>query len=253
MTDTLHETQDAAQKAAAYAGLARNYLNNGEVWMAVHAQVAADLFAAKAVCGFDPSTVMNEDGTIPFADFVASAPRKTVSGRADSHGVVTFIREGIETLIPSELISAWQSVLADVSGFAGKKLGSDLLASALVSARLGDLTSEDFVIVRFEEAAELYAQAAAAEAAGDLQGSIRLRHQGDLATFEGWLVQRSVDVADHALIQTTLRWDLAMTAIDQIGELPEDPQAASRVIRSRMAWALGPKDAEEFASLFVTN
>lgn len=242
---------EAEQKSAAYAGLARNYLNNGETWMAVHAQVASDLFAAKTACGVDPSLIVDEDGTAPFSAYLAAAPKDVFSATADALKVVQHVREGIESLLTVGTVDAWKDACADVAGFEGKTLGSDLLASAFVSARLGSLNPEEFVVARFEEAAELYSEASEAELAGDPHASIKIRHQADLAMLEGWLVQRSLDVQDHALIQTTLRWDLAMTAIDSLGELPEEPKAASLVIRSRMAWALGPEDAKKFSDLFV--
>jgi hypothetical protein len=242
---------EAEQKSTAYAGLARHYLNNGETWMAVHAQVASDLFAAKTACGVDPSLIVDEDGSAPFAAFLASSPTTIFASTADSFNAVEHIRKGIESLLPEEAIEAWESRRSDISGFQAKVLGTDLLASAFVSARLGDLEPEDFVIARFEEAAELYADASEAELSGDLHSSIKARHQGDLAMLEGWLVQRSLDVNDAALIQTTLRWDLAMNAIDSLEELPEEPQAAARIIRSRMAWALGPEDAKKFSELFI--
>jgi hypothetical protein len=242
---------EAEQKSTAYAGLARHYLNNGETWMAVHAQVASDLFAAKTACGVDPSLVVDEDGSAPFAAFLASAPKSIFSSKSDSSKAIEYIREGIEILLPKESIAAWESARADVSGFEGKDLGTDLLASAFVSARLGSLSPEDFIVARFEEAAEFYADASEAEHAGDLHSSIKARHQGDLAMLEGWLVQRSLEVNDAALIQTTLRWDLALNAIESLGELPEEPEAAARVIRSRMAWALGPDDAKKFSQLFI--
>lgn len=251
MNEMTHMGFEAEQKSTAYAGLARNYLNNGETWMAVHAQVASDLFAAKTACGVDPSLIVEEDGSAPFAAFLASAPNSIFSSTSDSSKAIEYIREGIESLLPKDALGAWQSNRSDVSGFQGKVLGTDLLASAFVSARLGSLSPADFVIARFEEAAEFYADASEAELAGDPHSSIKARHQGDLAMLEGWLVQRSLDVNDAALIQTTLRWDLAMNAIENLGELPEEPQAAARVIRSRMAWALGPDDAKKFSELFI--
>lgn len=253
MNEMTQERKDAAQKAAAYAGLARNYLNNGETWMAVHAQVASDLFAAKAVCGFDPSLLVDDNGASPFAEYLSAAPKSVFSAKADSHAVIEYIRAGVEELVPEAHLTGWRSTLAPIDGFANRLLGSDLLASAFVSARLGDLAPDAFVIARFEEAAEFYALASEAELAEDFYSAIKARHKGDLATFEAWLVQRSIDVNDTALIQTTLRWDLAMHAIESLGELPEDPQVAARTIRSRMAWALGPEDARKFAALFVAS
>lgn len=251
MNEMNHERQDAAQKAAAYAGLARNYLNNGETWMAVHAQTAADLFAAKAVWGFDPSLIVEEDGESPFSFHLASAPKGAFAATADAASVVEYIRSGIEAVLPEEHHTGWRSILGSLDGFVGKPLGSDLLATAFVSARLGDLTAEAFIVARLEEAAECYARAVEAELSDDPHSAIKARHSGDLATFEAWLVQRSMEVNDTALIQTTLRWDLAMSAIEHLGDLPEDPRAAARVIRSRMAWALGPEDAQQFATMFI--
>lgn len=242
---------EAAQKSTAYAGLARNYLNNGETWMAVHAQVASDLFAAKTACGVDPSLIIEEDGNAPFAEYLAAAPSSVFAATADALSVIEYVRSGIMSLLPETDVEAWESACVDISGFADRVLGSDLLASAFVSARLGSLAPSEFVIARFEEAAELYSEASEAELSGDVRSAIKSRHQGDLAMLEGWLVQRSLDVNDNALIQTTLRWDLAMTAIDGLGEIPEEPQAAARVIRSRMAWALGPEDAKKFSELFI--
>lgn len=251
MDDMTRMGLEAAQKSTAYAGLARNYLNNGETWMAVHAQAASDLFAAKTVCGVDPSLVIEDDGKAPFAEYLAAAPDSVFAATADAFNVIEYVRQGIRSILPSTDVEAWESVCSDVSGFLGKVLGSDLLASAFVSARLGSLAPDEFVVARFEEAAEFYSDASEAELSGDLHSAIKSRHQGDLAMLEGWLVQRSLDVNDSALIQTTLRWDLAMTAIDSLGELPEEPQSAARVIRSRMAWALGPEDAKKFSELFI--
>lgn len=251
MTDVTREGLDAAQKAVAYSGLARNYLNNGETWMAVHSQVAADLSAAKSVCGFDPSLLLNEDGVSLFSTYLAAAPAKQFAAKANALNVVEYIREGILTLIPATLEESWTASLSDLSGFADRVLGNDLLASAFVTARLGDLSPEAFVVSRFEEAADFFAQSVDAEISGDMELAVKAHHQGDLAMYEGWLVQRSIDVNDRALIQTTLRWDLAMAAIDALGVLPEDPQSISWLVRSRMAWALGTEDAKRFAEVFV--
>lgn len=242
---------EAAQKSTAYAGLARNYLNNGETWMAVHAQVASDLFAAKTACGIDPSLIIDENGSAPFSEYLTTAPESVFSSTANALNVIDYVREGIRSLLPEDAVTLWESKCSDVSSFTDKVLGSDLLASAFVSARLGSLSPNEFIVARFEEAAEFYANASEAELSGDTHSAIKSRHRGDMAMLEGWLVQRSLDVSDDALIQTTLRWDLAMSAIDGLGELPEEPQAAARVIRSRMAWALGPEDAKKFAELFI--
>lgn len=241
---------DAEQKELAYRGLAHHYLSLGDAWLAVHAQALSDVYAATRVSGANPADILNDkSGASALAEAVGS--NRALKKAKSPLDAIVAIRGVIDGALTEMESSVWRTQLEGLGPFDHFTGPFDTVqAIALRDARLGGLTAEEFIANRRGAAGESYRMAAQHRADGNHWGAIVATYEGDLATFEGWLVERSVEVGDHLLIQTEFKWTLAVAALEKVGELPNDDGAASALVRSRLAWAAGPQDAHTLISLF---
>jgi hypothetical protein len=242
MTDTA--LIDATQKELAYRGLGSQYVEQGNAWLALHAFASADLHAALRVLasnGYDAAPFLQatseafpsianrfEDGMNPFQALVTSRTRMLLC-------------------LPEELRGEWHHSLGMADIFEGQDILSLDRLNDMVRDHLDGRTVEEFIDWAYTESYRLAAAAARKRAAGDEWGAVVDSYAADLAAFEAWLFERSLSIGDTTFSQAEMRWALAVAALENISALPEDATDASFLVRSRLAWALGPVDAEAFA------
>lgn len=247
MNDLLFR-QDAEHKERAYQGLARHYLSSGESWLALHAQLIADLAAANAVSGYNVSQNRTPDGANTLATLLGSASTTSLGESVNPKNAVDRARKEIEKVVDTRVLRAWENRLSDPSAYEFASDATPTAARVLRETRLGGQSPEEFVTSRRTAAEANYQYAVQCYDAGDEWGAIEAIYGADLFNFEAWLVQRSINAGDDLLVQVELKWTLAMKAIDQMGAMPTVLNDAVRLVRSRLAWALGPVDAALFAN-----
>jgi hypothetical protein len=162
------------------------------------------------------------------------------------------MRSAIRKAISVESRASWNRNLTLPSGFDELEAPASDVSLTLAEARFAGLSPAEFAEARFFASLEHRAQAATQRAAGSPWDAIVSEYEADLAAFEGWLVERSIACGDEAFALTEIRWSLALAAVNTITELPETLEAAQRMLRSRLAWALGPRDIDDFVSRLAT-
>lgn len=243
------QAADAQHKERAYRGLAKHYAQlphgaaSGDGWLAVHAQLAADLAAAVVVGAPNPTRV-GPDGRSALA--VTLLDNADLLERATARTVVTDLRNRIEHGLDEAYRSAWRARLASPAYLPEETPTADL-AQMLRDQRLGGMSPAMFADAQFAHADQQMAAARDLLARGKTWPAVEAGYAADLAAFEGWLVARSAAAGDDDLVMTELRWTLAVAALETLEGLPEDLEPASNIVRSRLAWAVGPSDAYDLA------
>lgn len=234
---------DAVHKYQAYTGLARHYADSDNVWLSVHAQTIADLAAAELVLA---------DAGVP-SDDVMSAVQQALARRAEeldqnreASTSLNIIRDCIAECLPEELVAAWLDRIESCEFLIGKAITADS-TEKLVAARFGGEDAATFIANRYAEAGRESARIPQLHAADEAWEAVLAGYTSDLAVFEAWIFERSLRVNDVVFAQAEMRWALAVAALEAVTELPEDIEQSRYLVRSRLAWTLGPQDAEAFA------
>ena len=136
--------------------------------------------------------------------------------------------------------------LVDLGFLEGLAAPTPGLFAALVERRLQGHSTADFVHERYREAREFLVHAHAEHLGGDDASAIQAAYQGDVRCLEGYLVESAVAVGDAGLLTVTIRWELAVSAMEGLAALPADFEGAVRTIRDAIADALGEPDASRF-------
>lgn len=244
MTATDTVLIDAAQKELAYRGLGRQYVEQGNAWLALHAFATADLYAALHLFhthGMD---------TARFLTDVASAfdgiADRFVDGMDPFMALITF-RTRVILSVPEDIRPAYHRAIGSARLFGDLETISTDATEAMVTDHLGGRTVMEFIDWAYTESFRLSAAAARKRAAGDEWGAVVDTYAADLSSFEAWLFERSLVVGDSTFAQAEMRWALAVSALETITALPENAADAAFVVRARLAWALGPAEAAAFA------
>jgi hypothetical protein len=243
---------DAKAKAQAYEGLAERYLRAGETFLALHAQIAADVARAVSLGTNDPmGFARGRDGHSVLERAIArtsALPWNRLPVDANPQDTLEWLRRFISLRLPLGTVRKWRKSLAPADRFAFAAPVDPQLATNFATLRVGQRDPYQWVNAKFR-AADLYADRARALLDyGSQRQALRAWFASDLAAFEAWLVSRSLAAGDKLLVQTELRWQLAMAAIEQISSLPEGYEQARTSVRSRLAWAVGPEAAEDLAN-----
>lgn len=229
--------KDADHKAAAYAGLAKTYASDYETWLALHAQFAADVAAARAalaVAGLSPEGL---------EDAIAQSLNLSQIDPSQPHLSALQSRDAIARVIPEAQKSEWRARLSNLDYLSSLPPANPQGLNTITDERLMGADIDAFLLTKRKEQAEFRDQAILAWDGGDGWGAIEGTYAADLAGFEAWLVQRSRAIGDISLVQAELLWTLACAALEQITDMPDDYDAAIAVIRSRLAWAVGPEES----------
>jgi hypothetical protein len=236
--------RDAAQKELAYRGLGRQYVDQGNAWLALHAFAHADLYSALRLLG---------ENNVDTTDFLSKAS-DAFDGIADRFAddmdpfmaLITF-RTRVLLCIPEDLRPQWHRSIGSARLFGDLETLSPAETNIMVSDHLGGRSVHDFIDWAYTEGYRLAAAAARKRAMGDEWGAVVDTYAADLSSFEAWLFERALLVGDSTFAQAEMRWALAVSALETITALPEDAGDAAYVVRTRLAWALGPQEAAAFA------
>ena len=236
---------DARHKEQAYNGLARHYVESGDAWFALHAQNVADVCVAVALLsenGFEPFHFLESLADGIAADIDGPTPPVTAVQVLDR------ARTLIAHALPFEVVDQWSDAVTDLPGLELLPRANPAAAALLTQSRLGESgTVEHFIEAKHSIAHAGYIEATEYLQRGDHENAVAVTYIADLAAFEAWVFSRSIEVGDLSFVQAEMRWSLAVAALAGVGELPLDAEDAVALLRSRLAWALGPREAKGFA------
>lgn len=238
---------DSMQKKKAFQGLAHTYAREGNSWMAIHSQFISDLFAVEHL--------LLEQGasTDDFRGVILSAITSNVIDVENARVAVENYRKILRGSLPEEIAQQWETGIAKLD-YLNTIIGMVDSAPARIAkaGRVGEMSVQDYALGRRREQGEYLANANAMYEAGDMWEAINNMYNADLSGFEAWLVQRSIVLGDEDLVFCDLLWALAVAALEQLTSLPEDPAQAVFIVRSRLAWVVGPREAKDL-SLSLAN
>lgn len=221
--------RDAQMKADSFAGLSRRYAASGHSWLALHAQVAADLAAA------DFAAARTQDTAWDRAQ-VAAEIAALIDETKDSRDVAFDVRAILANALGDAAYDVWGGLVGNLDhleGFGPADLDAHMDA-------LAQRFSDDTVEVYLGRLDLACAYMPIAVTASD---RIARQYDKDVSGFEAWLIRRSLANGDTTLTQYDLLWTLGMEAVASIEELPTSPRQARHVVLSRLVWAVGPQEA----------
>lgn len=234
---------DSTHKSAAYAGLAKNYAKAHETWLALHCQFASDLAAAQGALietGLDATA---------FADSVAASLNFSQIDPSQPHLSALQARDAISRVLPEDRRGAWRDRLFHNLAYLDSLPPASPRGIEKISEdRLKGMSIDEYLAQKRQEQDDFRNKAIEAWDNGDSWGSIEGTYGADLAGFEAWLVERSRSIGDTYLLQAELIWTLACAALEQIPQMPEDYDSAVAMVRSRLAWAVGPQESASLAA-----
>lgn len=237
---------DADQKAKAYSGLARYYAAGNDAWLAIHAQIEADLASAAFLLesyNLDVEQVLNE--------IAEKIDTHTVEGD-NAADVMIQIRSIISSSLPHDIIELWEENLTNTEMFNHLQEASSENSEKMAETRMNGTDVENFIASKKEEASSQMEKAREFLSTGDEWDAVITAYASDLAAYEAWLFERSHKLNDSSYTQAEMMWSLAMSSLEKISELPTDIKEATNLVRSRLAWVAGPKEGKELVSVFET-
>lgn len=248
-TSDLPWEESPAEREHSYRGLARHFLDEQNPWLAVHAQLAADLQAAAIVTG------------TPVDDLLAASADQAPSEEqiltawadlqpVDAEYAVDAVRSVLWGMIPPAQRHTWRERLVPADCYAGLSADpADQIAWA--DQHLGGCTIESSALSGWEAAENLLNDARARAADGDAHGSADALAASDWAAFWAWNMDRAAVTGDSLLVQARIRAALADRAISDLEVVTvsslADVAEVARVRRARLCWALGPFEGRVFA------
>lgn len=238
--------RDATHKQRAYRGLAIRCAELGDAWLAVHGQLASDLAALTVLCGA-ANVDAGEMGSLASRGILARAAEIDTAGWY-GYDALTTARVAALDELPADTAEEWQTVWGDPAPFEmlGPVVPHDLLTAH--SGRFASGSIDVFVAERTQVALEAHQRGNELLRDGLVWDAVLSFYASDLALYESWLFARAHSAGDPLLTGAELQWRLGVAALEQLAELPVDPMAARFTVRSRLAWALGPVQATEFAA-----
>ena len=235
--------KDAQHKSQAFSGLAHMYAKDYETWLALHAQFAADLSAAQAALlesNLDPTGL--NDAVAQSLDYSQIDP-------VQPHLSALQARDAISRVMPDDVRNHWRERLTSLDYLDNQPPATPRGILDISAERLNGSDIDSYLVSKRQEQDAFRHDAITAWDEGNAWGAIEGTYGADLAGFEAWLVQRSRLIGDDNLVQTELLWTLACAALEQITDMPEDYDSAVAMVRSRLAWAVGPLESASLASV----
>lgn len=240
MIDTLTKL-DADQKERAYHGLVKYYVEAGDAWPALHAQVTADFCSATIVLS-EFNVDENPELSTLAVELEEDSP--IIEGLTPAQ-VLDIYRVRVYNALPEIVQHAWVERVGTSEVFGSLEVLSPVTTLAMAAARFDGRTPEEFISQKFGEANQHMTLAKEHHERGAEWDAVLAAYSADLAAFEAWLFEHSLATGDISFVVAEIRWTLAVKALEGIAELPTEINAAMALVRSRLAWVLGPKDARE--------
>ena len=234
-------TRDAQYKERAYKELSNAFASTKDIWTAIHAQFLSDLAAVTALGHESPAISL--DGTSPeilnklaFMDL----DFESLSGEE----IANLLRDLIETEVAEGYREEWRKRLSLLDHLADKEVSLVAIQSKR-TARLEGLPIDAFIQIRFNQADEYATRANNLAKSGRKKEALDAALASDMASFEAWLVARSVESNDVDLVITEIKWALAKSSLSAPQDMTEDFMTSVNRTRSRLVWVVGKDQARD--------
>jgi hypothetical protein len=207
-----------------YAALSRDYLDAGDLRMALLAMWAADVHVLQQLLlengldrAPDPAAQLAAVGDAVNSSLGAvstegAAPRQLLERSREA--MVAAFDESVHAMLMTRFLSA-----AHLDAAQGLSVGP---AAPAVERRLGGRTSDQLVAQLDATAHDCMAVAEAMVLVGDPGAALRQIHHADLASFEAVLLRTAMEAGDENLTSVDLGWELAARAFTQQPVQPVD-------------------------------
>jgi len=249
--DRLHE--DARTKTSIYAQLSRRYATEGDVFLAVTAAWAADVYALQALLWERGLKASPQPDQQFFA--VGSAVRTSLTHYVEAGGVPTSARQAVEVAregLAAAFDPSVHALLAarfiDVEHLDALPPPGPGAGEQAAAVRFAGRSATRLVSELRQTAQDCIAIAREMQSAGRTEDALRHAYLADMASFEAYLIDAATVVADTWLVTVELRWGAATAALAGLQRLPRDVAEAAAAIREQLAFVLGPVEAARLSS-----
>lgn len=238
-----------------YAKLSRSYAAEGDARLALLAIWAADVLVLQSLLWESGL------GSAPEPDAQLAAVGRAVDNslrngavEVDASTSVTSALQRARAALMSTFDASVHSLLmerfAPTEHLEGLPLAPDDLALEARRNRLGDRSVQELSDDLRVAAADCMAVSAWMARAGLTVDARAQARQADMASFEAYLVEAAAAVGDTTLATVDLRWDIARSALEDIGDVPESLPEAIHQLRAVLLGAVGPAEGDALRATF---
>lgn len=237
-----------------YVDQSRAYAAQGRIRMAMLAMWAADLEVLKALLwesglGSAPDPDAQLAAVAAAVDSSLRGQLGDVTTPVDARALVVEARAGLTAAFDESV-----HVLLEERFVALDHLECPLPpAGAAVRSRevrLDGRSAPELVTDLRTAAADCMTVAGAMARAGLPEDALDQARLADVASFEAYLIIAALAAGDDTLATVDLRWDIAMAALDALGELPGDLGEAIQVVRDALVSSVAPAEEDALRSVF---
>lgn len=244
MTNQDHSTMHAQQFSVAATGLAQHYATTGDAWAAIHTQTLAYVSAADWLMRLCQTPDRSERLTTIADNIEKFTPPEYL---ADIGDILNPVLKAIIDGLPVSLMADFFTIVvpprdieadpADLSPILHRTTMHSWNQQGLPEAIYHHRLTQVNTLI---EAKALFAD-------GQNEEATLLVHNADVAAFYAWLMEHSLAMGDTDLVMARIRWDMFVEMLTHLDYLPTQAQESINLVRSRMAWALGPANTSGFA------
>lgn len=235
----------ARQYAIACAGIAQHYAASGDSWSALHAQVLSYTATAELVLRLH--SIEPKDIILKIADGIEALDLSESGNKA--HPILSEVLSVFARELPSACVADFFSIIMSPHDLELITPIDAQLHEQVIERWLDGNTPEEFLRNRRETQVAYLKQARENIIEGDTEEAILAIHNADVAAFETWIVEHALDTGDTGLTRARMQWDFFVECIANLSHLPAEMAESIHTVRSRMAWALGPENARNFADV----
>lgn len=234
--------RDAPQRAAAFVGLSKAYTNAGDSWMALQAQMAADL-----ICVSESLSRRQDKEEIWAAVQSKLSAGSDITRTHSARETAEAFRKELASVLPADVTPTLVGLLSHLSNKNDMDPG---LAMAIAEARTQGSDFATHIKSCLKVRDDRASAALEASKKGAEWQAVEAQYESDLAAFDAWVTSRCAQTGDNHLIWAQLRWALVTEALEQMGGLPDTVEESKKWVRSRLTWAVGPAEMPYLAATF---
>lgn len=235
----------AQQYTIACTGIAQHYAAAGDLWHAIHAQTLGYVSAADFVLRAHRYTPQ------PYLTAIAEAIETLPTRAPDATTITLTLHHILKTIageLPADTLDDFFDAIINPRDLALTDVPvTPEIHDKVINQWLNGLSPQAFIKNRRETQVAHLFQAQRYAEDNDMEAAALEMHHADVAAFEAWLIEHALDTGDDTLTRARIQWDFFVESLSHIAYLPADLVESVTIVRSRMAWPLGPDNARTFA------
>jgi hypothetical protein len=230
------------QYAIACSGIAQHYAAAGDMWQAIHAQVISYTATAEWIMK------LHKIETAPIFTLIADKISYLNHEEKDTTWtVLSKITQVFATELPHQVVSDFFTATQSPHDFEVAYITTAQLHMDIIDRWLENKSPTVFISDRIVEQTKNLTRAEEYLSEQEIEKAILKMHDADVAALEAWLIENAVETGDISFANARMRWDFFVETISNLNSLPAGLQESLNLVRSRMAWVLGPINAQKFA------